>query len=599
MAYSISSCRFLVRFVCTAITACLAMAAVSAAVCQAAEGTPAWEPVRLGLIPAPRECQATGREFSIGRDASIAVVAPSDTAILRTAGQLATDALRRKGFRHVTLAEDNSASPADLTIILGVASSSGHVFDKHPEFKPPATPGPQGYFLRAIQTPDKPSRIVAAVVGGDDLGTLYGVYTLLKSMRFTAEGVVVRELQVADGPALSVRGFSPQWAWYLGERAPYDAALWRLDQWKVALDFMAEYRLNVLALCTYGKFPFPLGRYRSRCAVDLPFQLWNPKDGDHTIRWTHPAYEDDFLGELVQYAHARGIRVLIYSCLNLQDEAGSHQWTNEAEIRAYADIQQQVLKRYGIDGFIFESGEFLLTHPEDIARFGEDQWSRLRADVFLTQRYTEAIRAVEPKATIGLVDHYLFMDWDKNHVPQKEGLTRWKAELPPETLVAYVHSPEAYNVFPSDRIWTYVFGPKGGLKPALQIHLADFCDVPRAKRAAGAYYVTYDWVPHEPDYLCFAESAWGNYGGSDSGGFTVHASEGGVGGDIGSGSGTPSSASCMAMEATSARGCCWRPRGLPAAHGSPNRTFTSRSSRTWSRCWTPATSTRRPRSWTP
>jgi hypothetical protein len=95
-----------------------------------------------------------------------------------------------------------------------------------------------------------------------------------------------------------------------------------------------------------------------------------------------------------------------------------------------------------------------------------------------------------------------------------------------------VHSPEAYDVFPPDRIWTYVFGPKGGLKPALQIHLADFCDVPRGKKVAGAYYVTYDWSPHEPDYVCFAESAWGNYGVSGQGAFRIHSSERGVGGDI-------------------------------------------------------------------
>jgi hypothetical protein len=106
---------------------------------------------------------------------------------------------------------------------------------------------------------------------------------------------------------------------------------------------MAEYRFNMLALCTYGKFPFPLPRHRARCAVDLPFTFWNPQQGSHTIRWTHPAYEDDFLGELVDYAHARGIRVLVYSCLNLQDEIGTRQWCNEAEIQAYVDIQQHLL----------------------------------------------------------------------------------------------------------------------------------------------------------------------------------------------------------------------------------------------------------------
>ena len=124
------------------------------------------------------------------------------------------------------------------------------------------------------------------------------------------------------------------------------------------------------------------------------------------------------------------------------------------------------------------------------------------------------------------------MDWDEKGVPQKEGLSRWQSELPPETLMAFVASPEAYEVFPPERIWTYVFGPKGGLKPALQVHLADSCDVPRDKKVAGAYYVTYDFSPHEIDYLAFAESAWGNYGGPDHRQFIVHSSEPGVGGPI-------------------------------------------------------------------
>jgi len=92
--------------------------------------------------------------------------------------------------------------------------------------------------------------------------------------------------------------------------------------------------------------------------------------------------------------------------------------------------------------------------------------------------------------------------------------------------------PLAYDVFPGERIWTYVFGPKGGLKPCIQLHLSDSCQVPRERGAAGAYFVTYDWSPHEANYLCFSESAWGNYGQEKASSFQVHSSEPGVGGDI-------------------------------------------------------------------
>jgi hypothetical protein len=495
-----------------------------------AEPAWSWKPTHLDLLPTPKECASTGREFPVPRDATVVVVARPGSAIRRTAVQTLADFFQRRGFRHLKTAEVAPAVAARLTILLDrpptatVAGGEDRGAAQRPR--------PQGYVLRTRYEPGAQGGVVADVTGGDDAGTLYGVYTFLKTLRPTPQGVAVREVRIADQPALSARGISPQWAWYIGDRGPYDAALWGLDRWKTTLDLMTEYRLNVLALCTYGKFPFPLERYRSRCAVDLPFEVWSPQQGRHTIRWTHPAYTHDFLGELVEYAHARGIRVLIYSCLNLQDEIGSRQWANEAEIAAYVEIQQHLLRRYGIDGFLFESLESLITHPADRAQFGTDQWARLRADVFLTRRYSEAIRAVQPAATIGLIDHYLFRDWDTNHVPQRAGLTRWKSELPPETRVAYVHSPEAYDVFPPERIWTYVFGPRGMPKPALQIDLADFCDVPRTKQAAGAYYVTYDWTPHEVNYLCFAESAWGNYGGADRDALTLHWEGRGVGGPL-------------------------------------------------------------------
>ncbi|MBM4083067.1 MAG: hypothetical protein FJ278_25385, partial [Planctomycetes bacterium] len=299
--------------------------------CPCSAGEPGmWQSVQLDLVPTPKQCLATGREFRLGPEARIAVVTGRDTPILRTASETVVGFLRRKGLRRVEAVREGGLTDAELTIHLG---------------SPAEGVAPQGYRLRTSERSSQPQRVLASVEGGDDAGALYGAHTFLKTLRVTTAGLVVRELQVNDEPSLKTRGFSPQWAWYLGNRAPYGETTWGLDRWKLALDFMAEYRLNMLALCTYGKFPFPLERHRSRCAVDLEFKLWNAAQGFHTIRWTHPAYKDDFLVELVKYAHARGVRVLIYSCLNLQDEIGSRQWTNEEELTAYCDIQQQALKR--------------------------------------------------------------------------------------------------------------------------------------------------------------------------------------------------------------------------------------------------------------
>jgi hypothetical protein len=67
-------------------------------VARAVEGQPSWKSIALDLVPAPKECQATGREFYVGRNAKIAVAAPSDSTVMRTAAQVAVGEFRRRGF---------------------------------------------------------------------------------------------------------------------------------------------------------------------------------------------------------------------------------------------------------------------------------------------------------------------------------------------------------------------------------------------------------------------------------------------------------------------------------------------------------------------
>ena len=469
-----------------------------------------------GIVPTPREVLATGREWRLSDDAEAVVVCARRGTILSSAEDVLMEQLGKLGVRRVTRAGEMAE--------VRPASSLAVCFE---EARPPLKSG--SYRLSTAQHGE---RGVTARILGDDVGILYGVCTFLKLLRREPHGIVVPEMKVTDEPALSVRGISPQWAWYLGNRGPYGVAHWGIDEWRRAIRFLAEYRFNLLALCTYGKFPFRLKRHQERCAAEIELTLWDSEKGEHTVRWTHPAYRDDFLSDLIEYAHAHGIRVVIYSCLNLQDEQGSRRWADERDVAAYCDIQRELLE-CGVDGFIFESGEFYLRDKADIDRFGRDEWARLRADVFLTRTYAENIRRERPDAIVGVVDHYLFKDWRERKVADRTGLEKWRSALSPEVLIAYVfHMPLAYEVFPGERIWTYVFGPKGGLKPCIQLHLSDSCQVPREKSAAGAYFVTYDWSPHEANYLCFSESAWGNYGDRKAPGFQVHSSEPGVGGDI-------------------------------------------------------------------
>ena len=108
--------RTLAHQACAAI-ACLGISLSLFGLARAAEPASPWKAVRLDIVPAPKECRATGQEFLIGRNAKIAVVAGSDTAILRTAAEVAVGFLQRQGFRQVTAAPDGSGE-ADLTVFL-------------------------------------------------------------------------------------------------------------------------------------------------------------------------------------------------------------------------------------------------------------------------------------------------------------------------------------------------------------------------------------------------------------------------------------------------------------------------------------------------
>ncbi|NQT53882.1 hypothetical protein HQ576_17635, partial [bacterium] len=117
--------------------------------------------------------------------------------------------------------------------------------------------GPQQYLLR---TAAAGARRVLLVVGGDDVGTLYGAYRLAECLgvRFFLHGDVVPDQQVpwqlpqldeTGKPLFELRGLNP-WGSH-----PFGLDLWNTDDWKAHIGQLAKLRMNFI-----GAHCYPEGR---------------------------------------------------------------------------------------------------------------------------------------------------------------------------------------------------------------------------------------------------------------------------------------------------------------------------------------------------
>ena len=118
-----------------------------------------------------------------------------------------------------------------------------------------ADPGPQGYVLKTVSLGGQPA---LAIVGGDEVGCLYGVYGLLEDhygVGFYLGGDVlpdgksplaVVKVDERKRPAVAVRGFLP-WTNF-----PQSATSYSWQDWRFILDQMAKMRMNFLHIHNYN-----------------------------------------------------------------------------------------------------------------------------------------------------------------------------------------------------------------------------------------------------------------------------------------------------------------------------------------------------------
>ena len=186
---------------------------------------------------------------------SVAIVAPADASVQE---RLATREIRRYVYlrtdRLLSIARDD-ALPVGQDVIV-VATKGRAIVDQIADAPLKAAIDglqSQQYVLKTIV--DGNRRIVL-IVGGDDVGTLYGTYRFIEHLgvRFFLHGDVVPDGQIAlhlpdvdetGKPTFELRGLNP-WGSH-----PFGFDLWNADDYKAHVSQMAKMRMNFIGMHCY------------------------------------------------------------------------------------------------------------------------------------------------------------------------------------------------------------------------------------------------------------------------------------------------------------------------------------------------------------
>ncbi len=167
----------------------------------------------------------------------------------------------------------HSTSPAAPSLLHRQSSSRARIGRSPPRrLKPAAKLGPEQYWLKTVT---RDGERTLWIIGGDDIGTLYGAYHFIEHLgvRFYLHGDVIPDEQISleipvldetGKPLFETRGIQPF------HDFPEGPDWWDTDDYLAYVSQLAKMRMNFLGLHCYpegGVGPEPL--------------VWIGQDGDH------------------------------------------------------------------------------------------------------------------------------------------------------------------------------------------------------------------------------------------------------------------------------------------------------------------------------
>jgi hypothetical protein len=314
-------------------------------------------------------------------------------------------------------------------------------------------------------------------------GLVHALSTLKQLLSRRGDAFELPHVQITDYPNTEVRSVSTTFAWYAGfSRAGFDSQLWDLAQWEAFIDDCSDFKVNQVNLCMYGYWPFRFDEFPETTLSHYPIKVWNKENRVWIeIAYSHPNIAHEFLSELIDYAHARGIRIFAYVGLNSYNGGYANVHVDRRAVRPsdkylndfdslclsdprnidYLGKAMRRLTELGLDGIIFEESEENYWHCScdrcrerwgAVASSPADAKHRANRELMRTTLYP-AIRAVNPNCEIGI--RMLREEPVEKPVAYLEAA---RDGLPPD--IALYWAPGPYCPESEFEKWVRVFGPE-------------------------------------------------------------------------------------------------------------------------------------------
>ena len=217
------------------------------------------------------------------------------------------------------------------------------------------------------------------IIGYDDAGAFYGAVSFSQLLHTKGDGIFIPECKIVDYPEFAIRGHFVE--------SRYGSDFMTLEDWKKAVDYFADQKLNALEIALYGcwvrQYDGEFAEYQY-----IPFKKYPELKSPRYIKyysaregkWKYKKdvlpviYEQDYLGELIAYAKKKNITVFplfnslghntliprLYPETSTKDEdntpnGASFCTRNEKTLEIILGIYDEILDKYiipnGIDRF--------------------------------------------------------------------------------------------------------------------------------------------------------------------------------------------------------------------------------------------------------
>lgn len=219
----------------------------------------------------------------------------------------------------------------------------------------------------------------AEIIGFDDAGAFYGAITFSKLLHQNEDNILIPKCFISDYPEFEKRGHFME--------CRYGSDFMSLDDWKKAVDYLSDMKINTLTIGVYGcwhrQYDGIFAEYQYIPLKKYP-ELNTPRDikyysvTDRKWIYKHDVlptmYEKDYFGDLISYGKTKNIEIFplfnslghntliprIFPEISAVGEGGKVSGVgfclnNEKTYEIMFDIYDEIIDRYlipnGIDSF--------------------------------------------------------------------------------------------------------------------------------------------------------------------------------------------------------------------------------------------------------